>query len=96
MNNKVISKVFKTALIMFIVITLYTIPLSNKNTNTLRTNLEISDITNINTNKIYLLNKNNELVQVEIYNDYKGIKQIENIINYLIIFNSNTPKGLKS
>lgn len=95
--NTAISKIFKTILIMFIIITIYTIPISQKNNNNiLRTNLEISEITGINTNKVYLLNKDNLLVQTEMFNDAKEEKQIKNIINYLTITNNKTPKGLKS
>lgn len=97
MKNKMISKVFTTTLIMFIVLTVYTIPVSNKNNkNVLRTNLEISDITNIPTNKIYLLSKDKLLVQAEVFINGKEEEKIKNIINYLTITNNNTPIGLDS
>lgn len=96
MNNKLISKVFKTTLIMFFVLTIYTIP-TLKTENVIRTNLEIEDITNVPTTKIYLLNRNNLLVQTSIFiNTKEKEKVIKNIIDYLIIDNENIPLGLHS
>ena len=63
-----IKKLLKTTLIMFIILSISTIPLINKNnSNVLRTNLEIEDITSIPANSIYLLNKENLLVKVNVF-----------------------------
>ncbi len=79
---RIIRKLFYTTLTTFIILTIYTI--SNINSNVLRTNYEIEDITNIKTNTVYLLNKDNYLVKVNIFLDKdKPLKQVENIINYL-------------
>lgn len=88
-----IKKLLKTTLIMFVVLSFSTIPLINKNhSNILRTNLEIEDITSIPTNSIYLLNKENLLVKVNVF--LKNQNSISEIINYLTTNNSNIPAEL--
>ena len=94
MNNKIISKLFKTTLIMFLILTIYTIPTLKKE-NVIRTNLEIEDITNIPTTKVFLLDNNNLLVKTSILINSKAKEElIKNIIEYLIINNNDTPPGL--
>ena len=97
MNKKLLSKVFTTTLIMFFLLTVYTIPTLKVKENVLRTNLEIEDVTNIPTTNIYLLDSNNLLVQTNIFINSKEPKEIiKQIIEYLIINNKNTPVGLKT
>ena len=90
----VLKKVLLTTLSMFIILTIFTIP-TIINSNVLRTNLEIEDISSINTNKVYLLNKDNLFVQVDLFLDYKDMDdQIKKIISYLTVSNTETPVGL--
>lgn len=96
LKTKAIRKIFTTTLTMFIILTVFTIPTTNKNKNILRTNLEIEDITNLSTDKIYLLNKDNLLVRTEVFIEGKSkIEKIKNIINYLTLTNDKIPSGLK-
>ena len=79
---------------MLIILTIYTIPTISK-PNVLRTNLEIEDITNLSTDKIYLLNKNNYLVKTDIFIDSNKLnKKINSIINYLTINNNKIPSNI--
>lgn len=95
LKTKIIRKIFTTTLTMFIILTIFTIPMTSKNKNVLRTNLEIEDVTNLTTNKIYLLNKNNLLVRTDIFIEGKEVEdKIKNIIEYLTISNSKIPQGL--
>lgn len=89
LRKKALSKIFITTLTMFIILTIYTIP--NTNNKVLRTNLELEDITNLSTNKIYLLNKDNYLVKTDIFIDNNSI---EKIINYLKVDNNKLPVPL--
>lgn len=91
LRKKALKKIFITTLTMFIILTIYTIPNTNKS-NVLRTNLEIEDITNLSTDKVYLLNKDNLLVQVDIFLNKKD--KIKGIINYLTIRNNKIPINL--
>lgn len=93
MQNKILKKLFNITVTMFIILTILTIN-KTSNTNTLRTNLEIENITNISTDNIYLLNDDNLLVKTNIFLDKN--KKIENIIKYLTISNNKTPSGLKA
>ena len=95
LKQKALKKIFITTLTMFIVLTVYTIP-TTTNKNTLRTNLELSDITSLPTNKIYLLNKNNYLVKTDIFLTGKTKEdKVRGIINYLIINNSKIKNSLQ-
>ena len=80
---------------MFIILTIYTIPNTDKKENVLRTNLEIEEITNLNTDIIYLLNKNNYLVKTDVFIDSNKLNtKIKRIINYLTIDNNKVPINL--
>lgn len=94
MRSLFIKKMFLVATIMIIILSISTIPtLSNKKV--LRTNLNIEDVTNINTNNIYLLNKDNLLVKTEVFIKSKRIdEQVKGVINYLVLDNKNIPSGL--
>lgn len=97
MKQKLLSKIFTTTIIMFLILTVYTIPTLRKEDNVLRTNLEIEDITNIPTTKVYLLDSNNLLVQTNIFINTKEKESIiKQVIEYLILDNKDTPVGLKS
>lgn len=91
LKRKALRKIFITTLSMLIILTIYTIPNTNK-PNVLRTNLEIEDITNLSTDKIYLVNKENYLVKVDVFID--GNNKIEKIIDYLTINNNKIPSNL--
>ena len=92
LKENALRKIFITTLTMFIVLTIYTIPNTDK---VLRTNLEIEDITNLSTDKIYLLNKDNYLVKTDIFIDSnKKEDKIEKIINYLTINSNKIPSSL--
>ena len=95
LKRKALRKIFITTLSMFIILTLYTIPNTNKYDNVLRTNLEIEDITNLSTDSVYLLNKDNYLVKTDIFIDSNDLDdKIRKIINYLTIDNNKVPIGL--
>ncbi len=95
LKTKAIRKIFTTTLSMFIILTIFTFPLTSKEKNILRTNLEIEDVTNLTTDKVYLLNKDNLLVRTDIFLDGKNkLDKAKNIIEYLIINNEKIPKGL--
>lgn len=91
MQKKILKKLFNTTITVFIILTVLTINKTSNN-NVLRTNLEIENITNISTDEVYLLNKDNLLVKTNIFLA-KG-KKIENIIKYLTKGNNKTPSGL--
>ena len=55
MRTKIIKKIFNTTITMFIILTIFTLK-TTSNSNVLRPNIEIDDITNLTTNNIYLLN----------------------------------------
>ena len=94
LKRKAIRKIFITTLSMLIILTIYTIPTTNK-PNVLRTSLEIEDITNLSTDKIYLLNKNNYLVKTDVFIDSNKLEtKIKRIIEYLTINNNKIPDNL--
>ena len=94
LKRKALRKIFITTLSMLIVLTIYTIPTTQK-TKVLRTNLEIEDITNLSTDKIYLLNKNNYLVKTDVFIDTTKLEnKIKKIIEYLTINNNKIPSNL--
>lgn len=95
LKQKALKKIFATTLTMFIILTIYTIPTTN-NKNILRTNLELTDITSLATNTVYLLNKNNYLVKTDVF--IEGVteeEKIKKIINYLIINNPQNSDSLR-
>lgn len=92
--KKALKKIFITTLSMIIILTIYTIPTTQKE-NILRTSLEIEDVTNLKTDTIYLLDKNNYLVKTDIFIDSNNLdEKIKKIINYLTINNNKTPINL--
>lgn len=94
LRRKALRKIFITTLSMLIILTIYTIPTTSK-PKVLRTNLEIEDITNLKTDKIYLLNKYNYLVKTDVFIDSKKQDdKIKKIIDYLTISNNKIPSNL--
>lgn len=94
LKERLLKKMFLLTLSMLIILSICTIPTINDK-NLLRTNLEIESITGLNTNSIYLLNKDNFLVKTEVFIDDKKVDtEVKDIINYLTINNSKIPKGL--
>lgn len=85
-----LKKIYTLVLIIFVILTIYTIPIvSLKNKNAIKTNLEIQEISSPTT-KIYLLNKDNYLVQVEvILENTTKEEKIKSIIDYLIVEENN-------
>ena len=94
--KKALRKIFITTLTMIIILTVYTIPVTQKE-KVLRTNLEIEEVTNLKTDSIYLLNKENYLVKTDIFINSNSLEdKIEKIINYLTLTNDKTPINLTS
>ncbi len=94
LKRKALRKIFITTLSMLIILTIYTIPTTQK-PKVLRTNLEIEDITNLSTDKIYLLNKDNYLVKTDVFIDSTKIEnKIKKVIEYLTINNDKIPSNL--
>lgn len=93
--TKIINKIFRTTLIMFLILTVFTITNESKE-KVLRTNLEINNIKDMDKTKLYLLSNNNYLVETNVYiNSDKLEDKINKIIEYLKINNNKIPKGLK-
>ena len=94
MRTKILRKIFNTTITMFVILIVFTITTYEKN-NTLRTNVEIKNISNITTNEVYLKNEDNYLVKTNIFLE-NGKNIIPNLINYLTITNKKAPVGLNS
>lgn len=96
-KEDIIRKLYKTTLILFFLLTMYTIlNVNEKETKVLRTNLEIEDITNLNTDSIYLLDNNGYLVKVNIFLEGKTLEEkVKKIFEYLKINNNQKPTNLK-
>jgi len=96
LKEKAMKKIFMTTLTMFIILTVYTIPItSNHKKNVVRTNLEIEDITNLKTTSIYLQNKQNYLVKAEVLIDNTKLEEkIPEIVHFLEITNNKIPINL--
>ena len=96
-KEDIIRKLYKTTLILFFLLTMYTLlNVNEKETKVLRTNLEIEDITNLNTDSIYLLDNNEYLVKVNIFLEGKTLEEkVKKIFEYLKINNNQKPTNLK-
>lgn len=96
LKKRAIRKIFITTLTAFVLFVLYSIPNIVTNDNVLKTNLEVEYITNLGTNNIYLLDKNNYLVKTKILvNSNNKEEQIRLILDNLVKNNnSKYPNGL--
>ena len=91
---KIIRKLFYTALTTFTIIIVLT--LVNFKSNTLRTNLELENLTDIKTNSLYLLNADNYLTKVDVFLEKDTpVNQVKNIINYLKVDNKKITASYK-
>ena len=97
LRKKALRKIFITTMSLFIIMTMYMIPLVGEEEETLKTNLEIEYVTGLGNHSIYLLNENNYLVKAKILLDsndpLENIKTI--IINMTISDSSKFPDSLK-
>lgn len=95
LRKKAIRKLLITFILIYTIITTSSIPKLTNKKNEIQTNLEINDITNINTDTIYLINNKNFLVKKNIFIDSNQLKdKIEIIIDNLKIKkNNNKLKG---
>ncbi len=95
--NQILGKFYKTTLILFFLLAIYTIlNVNQKEKNILRTNLELEDITNLNTDKVYLLDKNGYLVKVDVFLDSKTPDdKIKKILDYLRVNKHQKTTDLK-
>ena len=92
--SKVINKLFRTTLFMFLILCVFTITNYN-NEKTLRTNVEIKNIEEIPETIIYLLSDDNYLVKTNIYLENNSIETKANkIIEFLKTNNNKLPSGL--
>lgn len=95
LRKKAIRKILITSILIYTILTIYTIPKLTNKKNVIQTTLEINDISNINTDTIYLVNNKNFLVKKDIFIDSNQLKdKIEIIIDNLKIKkNNNELKG---
>lgn len=88
LRKKAIRKVFITTMSLFIIMTIYTIPIEDK-LNSKNVSLEIEYVTSLGNHSIYLLDKNNYLVKMKVLLDSNSLKEnIKTIISYLTESNS--------
>ncbi len=92
--RKALNKIFITSLTVLILLVVYLIPV-NKNED-LPMNLEIEYMTGLGNSYVYLLNKENQLVQTKVLVDEEDIqKQVEKIVDSLKDRESNSFYTLK-
>ena len=95
LKKRAIKKILITTLSMFIILTIYTVPMISKSREkVLRTNFEIGEVTGLQSITVYLLNSKNYFVKTEILIEEKKEKQIEKIMESLKIDNKEIPIGL--
>lgn len=83
-KTKAIKKIFITTMTMFILITVFSIPMLNEEED-LQVNLEVVDYNNVSTNNIYLFNNSGYLVRSKILLDEENMKKnIIKLLNNLI------------
>ena len=94
-RKKALRKIFITTMSLFIIMTIYLIPLTEK---TLETNLEFEYITDLANSSIYLLDENNYLVKIKVLLDEELLEDnIKNIISNLTVSsNSKFPDKLNA
>ncbi len=87
LRKKALRKIFITTMSLFIIMTIYFIPLTEK---TLETNLEFEYITDLANSSIYLLDENNYLVKTKVLLDEELLEDnIKNIISNLTVTNNS-------
>lgn len=92
--SKTINKIFRTTLIMFLILSVFTLTNTN-NEKVLHVNMEMNHIEEVPKTEIYLLSDNNYLVTANIYLENKSIEEkAKKIIEYLKVNNNKIPKGL--
>lgn len=92
--SKIINKLFKMTLIMFLLLSVFTLINYNPE-KILRTNIEIKNIEEVPKTEIYLLSNNNYLVEANIYLESNSVEEkAKKIIDYLKINNPKLPNGL--
>ena len=95
LRKKALRKIFITTMSLFIIMTIYLIPLTEK---TLETNLEFEYVTDLANSSIYLLDENNYLVKTKVLLDEELLEDnIKNIISNLTVSsNSKFPDKLNA
>lgn len=89
LRTKAIKKIFMTTLSMFIILTVFSLSTVD-NSNILRTNLEIEDISGLATDNIYLLNKDGYLVKKKVLLSSDDVKEkITKALNYMTSHDEN-------
>lgn len=92
--SKIINKYFKITLIMFLLLSVFTLINYNPE-KVLRTNVEINNIEEVPKTEIYLLSNDDYLVKANIYLENSTLEEkAKKIIEYLKVNNKNLPKGL--
>ncbi len=88
LRRKALRKIFITTMSLFIIMTIYTIPVES-NMKVTPVSKEIEYVTSLGNHSIYLLNNNNYLVKMKILLDSKDlVENIKIIISYLTESNS--------
>ncbi|MBO5120351.1 MAG: GerMN domain-containing protein [Bacilli bacterium] len=83
-KTKAIRKIFITTVTMFVLLTVFSIPMLNDE-DALRVNFEIKDDKNFDTNSIYLLSENGYLVKSNVIFDSDNLKdKVLKVLNNLI------------
>ena len=83
-KTKAIRKIFITTVTMFVLLTVFSIPMLNDE-DALRVNFEIKDDKNFDTNNIYLLSENGYLVKSNVIFDSDNLKdKVLKVLNNLI------------
>ena len=88
LRRKALRKIFITTMSLFIIMTIYTIPVES-NMKVTPVSKEIEYVTSLGNHSIYLLDNNNYLVKMKILLDSKDlVENIKIIISYLTESNS--------
>lgn len=88
-RRKAIRKIFVTTVSLFIILVVYTIT-NLHNDNTLKVNLELSDVTGLTNHSVYLLNDDGYLVRKKIYVETENMLDgVKKVVNYLKISNNS-------
>lgn len=88
LRRKALRKTFITTMSLFIIMTIYTIPIES-NLKVTPVSKEIEYVTSLGNHSIYLLDENNYLVKMKILLDSKDLQEnIKTIVSYLTESNS--------